>query len=155
MKIYEFDAKMLTDGTHDWGFVEFPFDVQKEFGTKGQIKVVASFDGYEYRGSLAKMGHNCHFIGIRKNIRKAIGKNPGEMVHVTIKQDIEPRVIEVPEDLDLLLKDNPQAQEFFDSLSYTNRKSYVQWILSAKKEETRQVRLTASIEKLLQKIKEP
>jgi hypothetical protein len=155
MKTYEFDAKMLTDGIHDWGFVEFPFDVQKEFGAKGQIKVVASFNGFEYRGSLVKMGHDCHIIGITKPIRAAIGKNPGDMVHVIIKQDLKPRLVELPNDFVSLLKNNPVAQTFYETLSYSNRKAYVQWIISAKKEETRQQRLTASIEKLLQKIKEP
>jgi len=155
MKTYEFDAKMLTDGIMDWGFIEFPYDAQKEFGIRGQVKVVASFDGYEYRGSLVKMGHTCHIIGITKKIRSVIGKNPGDMIHVLIRQDVEPRLVEIPLDFENLLKNNPEAKAFFDTLSYTNRKSYVVWIKSAKKEETRQKRLFASIEKLLDKIKEP
>jgi hypothetical protein len=155
MKTYEFDAKMLTDGTHDWGFVEFPYDVQQEFGTKGQVKVIATFDGYPYRGSLVKMGQDCHHIGITKPIRAAIGKNPGDMVHVVIRQDTEPRVVEVPEDLKQLLQDHAEAEAIFQKLSYTNQKAYVQWIISAKKEETRQKRMKEAIEKLLQGVKEP
>jgi hypothetical protein len=155
MKIYEFDTIMLSDGTHDWGYVEFPYDIQKEFGTKGQVKVVAHFDGYEYRGSLVKMDHNCHFIGITKGIRKIIGKNPGDSVHVLIQQDVEPRTVEVPDDLAQLLKKHPDAEAFFNKLSYTNRKEYARWITSAKREETRQRRLAEAIEKLIKGIKEP
>jgi hypothetical protein len=155
IKTYEFDALMLTDGQHDWGYVEFPFDVQEEFGTRGQVKVIATFDGYEYRGSLVKMGHACHFIGITKPIRAAIGKNPGDQVHVVIRQDIEPRMVEVPEDMKQLLHDYPKAEAIFQKLSYTHKKEYVQWISGAKKQETRQKRLEETIEMLLKKVKEP
>jgi hypothetical protein len=155
MKTYEFDAKMLTDGTHDWGFVEFPYDVQQEFGTKGQVKVIVTYDGYTYRGSLVKMGRDCHIIGITKPIRAAIGKKPGDMVHVIIMQDTEPRTVEQPDDFKILLNENPEAEIFFKKLSYTHQKEYVQWITSAKKEETRQRRLTEAIVRLLQGVKEP
>ncbi|HBN08449.1 MAG TPA: hypothetical protein DD435_07310 [Cyanobacteria bacterium UBA8530] len=55
------------------------------------MKVFATFDGYGYRGSLVTMGHPCHFIGLTKKIRGAIGKQPGNTVHVTLKKDEEPR----------------------------------------------------------------
>ncbi|GAB6172340.1 hypothetical protein JCM15765_18180 [Paradesulfitobacterium aromaticivorans] len=147
--------RFKTDGTIDWGYVEFPFDVETEFGTRGQVKVIATFDGYEYRGSLARMGHHCHLIGLTKKVRAEIGKNPGEGVHVVIKQDVEPRTVELPEDFEKLLNQNPEAKMFFDKLSFTNRKEYVQWITTAKKVETRDRRLRNSIDKLLQGIKEP
>jgi hypothetical protein len=155
MKTYEFDAIMLTDGTRDWGFVEFPYDVQQEFGTKGQVKVFAAFDGYDYRGSLVKMGRNCHFIGITKPVRAIIKKKPGDMVHVVIRQDFEPRTVEIPEDFKQILKSNSDAEVMFNCLSYTNRKAYVHWIASSKKEETRRRRLINAVEKLLRGIKEP
>lgn len=155
MKVYEFDAVIQTDGRIDSGYVEFPFDVGKEFGTRGQVKVIATFDEYEYRGSLVKMGHHCHFIGLIKKVRAEIGKNPGDTVHVVIKQDLEPRTVEVPEDFEKMLNQNPEAQTFFDKLSYTNRKQYVQWITNAKKAESRDRRIKNSICKLLQGIKEP
>ncbi len=155
MKIYQFEAKMLSDDTHDWGYIEFPYDVQQEFGVKGQVKVLATFDGYEYRGSLVKMGRQCHFIGITQPIRSIIGKNPGDMVLVTIQQDVAPRMVEVPEDFQKLLLGNHDARAFFDTLSFSNRKEYVQWITSAKKTETREKRLTESIVKLKGKVKHP
>lgn len=49
-------------------YVKFPYDVKQVFGTKGIVKVVATFDGYKYRGILAKMSTECHIIGITKAI---------------------------------------------------------------------------------------
>ena len=60
MKVYEFDAEIIKHEGIDGTYVEFPYAVEKEFGTRGQVKVWATFDGYEYRGSLANMGfHRC------------------------------------------------------------------------------------------------
>jgi len=153
MKIYEFDAEIKTQDSMDAAFVEFPYDVEREFGVKGQVKVIATFDDCEYRGSLAKMGHACHILGITKKIRAFIGKKAGDIVHVILKEDDEPRIVEVPEDFSIQLEENQQAMIFFDTLSYTNRKEYVQWIESAKKVETREKRIRDSINMLLNRAK--
>lgn len=153
MKVYEFDSTIIQHPSLNSGYVEFPFDVEKEFGTRGQVKVIAAFDGYEYRGSLAKMGLDCHIIGLTQKVRSVIHKNPGDTVHVVIKQDVENRTVEIPKDFMDLLERNPEAKDYFNKLSYTNRKEYVLWITGAKKSETRERRLLESIEKLSKGIK--
>jgi hypothetical protein len=155
MKTYEFDALIMKFDEMNAAFVEFPYDVETEFGTKRQVKVQVTFDGYSYRGSLAKMGHHCHFIGLSKEIRNAIEKNPGDIVHVILKKDEEPRTITIPEDFKALLDENPNAKEYFDSLSHSNRNYYIQWITGAKKAGTREKRLRESIEMLSSKLKHP
>lgn len=84
-KIYEFDGVIQKIPDKDGAYVEIPFDVREEFG-KGRVKVYATFDGYPYEGSVVKMGTPCHIIGIRKDIRKEINKQPGDTIHVTIKE---------------------------------------------------------------------
>ncbi|MRM86932.1 DUF1905 domain-containing protein [Faecalicatena contorta] len=32
------------------------------------------------------MGTPCHIIGVRKDIRKKIGKKPGDKLHVTLEE---------------------------------------------------------------------
>ncbi|MDD2717989.1 MAG: YdeI/OmpD-associated family protein [Candidatus Wallbacteria bacterium] len=155
MTIYEFDAVILKHDEIDAAFIEFPYDVEKEFGTKGQVKILATFDGCAYRGSLAKMGHACHCLGLTKVIRSRIGKQPGETIHVVITRDDQPREIEIPDVFMERLSSSPEARKLFDSLSFTNRKAYVQWIICAKKEETRSRRTDDSIRLLLKGIKSP
>lgn len=84
-KIYEFDAEIKKVPDIDGAYVEIPFNVKEEFG-KGRVKVRALFDGVEYDGSLVRMKTPCHIIGLRKDIRAAIGKQPGDTVHVTVKE---------------------------------------------------------------------
>lgn len=155
MKTYEFNAEIIKHDSIDAAFIEFPYDVEKEFGIKGQVKVHVIFDDYEYRGSLVKMGHHCHCVGLTQKVRNAIGKKTGDTVHVILKKDDKPRIIEIPEDLQKYLEENKEAKNFFDTLSYTNKKKYVEWIISAKKDETRDKRIRDTINMLLSKTKQP
>jgi len=143
------------DDGMDTAFISIPFDVEKMYGTKGQVKIKASFDGYPYRGVLANMGTGCHVLLVRKDVREAIGKHVGDQVAVEIMSDTEERVVDVPADLQAALSKSAKAQKFFDALSYTNRKEYAVWISSAKKDETRQKRLQETIDKLLKGLKNP
>ena len=85
-KIYEFEAEILAVPGIDGAYIEFPYDVRAEFG-KGRVKVLATFDGVPYQGSLVRMGTPGHIIGVRKDIRKQIGKGPGDKILVTIRED--------------------------------------------------------------------
>lgn len=87
MKTYEFEAEIKKVPDIDGAYIEIPFDVKAEFG-KGRVPVSATFDGEEYDGSLVKMGTPCHIIGIRKDIRAKIGKQPGDTIKVTIVERI-------------------------------------------------------------------
>lgn len=139
----------------DTAYVAIPFDVEETYGTRGQVKVKAWFDGYEYRGVIANMGTGSHIIGLRKDVRAAISKSVGDKVVVEIEKDTEERIVEVPDDLKKLFSKSKKAEDFFNTLSYTNRKEYAVWIASAKKEETREKRLAETIKKLLAGKKNP
>jgi uncharacterized protein YdeI (YjbR/CyaY-like superfamily) len=51
------------------------------------------------------------------------------------------------------LEENPAAKQFFESLAKTYRKQYIYWIATAKREATREKRITESIKLLLEKKK--
>ncbi len=151
MKEFRFTTKIIKNPNVDSGYIEFPYDAEKEFGRKGQIKVKAYFDGFEYRGSLVRMGHPCHIIGLNKKVRDAIGKGPGDTVDVLIIEDTEERVVEVPADFADALNKNKTVREFFEKMSFTHRREYVEWITSAKKTETRENRIEKAIKMILAK----
>lgn len=90
-KVYEFEAVIQKVSDMDGAYVVFPYDIREEFG-KGRVKVHATFDGEPYEGSLVNMGIKrqdgsiCYIIGLRKDIREKIGKQPGDTVQVTIRE---------------------------------------------------------------------
>lgn len=154
-KTQTFEAIIQTNEKSNGAWVDIPFDVQQVFGTSGQVKVKAHFDGYEYRGSIANMGTGSHILIVRKDIREAIGKQAGDSVQVEIMKDTAERTFNMPDELQQLLDDNKELSEFYYTLSFTNRKEYAQWIASAKRSETKEKRLMATKEKLSKGIKNP
>ena len=90
-KSYQYEAKIEKAGETGCAYVPFPYDIRTEFG-KGRVKVHATFDGEPYDGSIVNMGVKqadgsiCYIIGIRKEIRAKIGKQPGDLVLVTIEE---------------------------------------------------------------------
>jgi hypothetical protein len=90
-RTYEFMAEIKKVPDIDGAYIEFPYDLRKEFG-KGRIKVHAEFDGEPYGGSIVNMGLKnsdgtiCYIIGIRKDIRKEINKSFGDKINVKIKK---------------------------------------------------------------------
>ena len=86
-KIYEFDAVILKSPDMDAAYIEIPFNVKEVFG-KGRVPVSATFDGEAYDGQIVKMGTPCHIIGIRKDIRAKINKQPGDTIRVTLTERV-------------------------------------------------------------------
>ena len=91
-KVYQYDAVIQSSDIGSGGaYVPFPYNIRAEFG-KGRVKVHATFDGIPYDGNVVNMGVKnadgsvCYIIGILKDIRKQIGKQPGDTVHVTIEE---------------------------------------------------------------------
>jgi hypothetical protein len=63
--------------------------------------------------------------------------------------------VKLPEDLAAILLKNKKQAEYFNSLSFTNKKEYIEWIVTAKREETRNERLIGTIERLSKRWKNP
>jgi hypothetical protein len=153
MKEFAFKA-VIQAGMGGGAGVIFPFDVEKELGTRGKIPVKATFDGVPYAGSLVKYGDASHMLGVLKSIRAQIGKGPGDTIDVVVWRDEQTRNVEVPAEFAAAMKEAGVA-EFFESLSYTHRKEYCRWICEAKKQATRKNRVTKGVEMLKKGVKTP
>jgi hypothetical protein len=144
---------VIQDAGGGGAYVTIPFDVEQVFGKK-RLKVKATIDGEPYRGSLVRMGTPHHMLIILKEIRQKIGKTFGEEVTVEIEEDLEPRQVELPVDLQQAFQANPAARQVFDHLSYTHQKEYVRWVSEARRLETRQKRVQQTMELLTKEKRE-
>ncbi len=125
-------------------WVVVPADVVDALGGGGRIPVTATFDGHPYQGSIARYGGQ-HVIGLLKDIRAAIGKQPGDPVSVTLERDAGTREVAVPDDLAAALAESPDASAAWEQLSYSHRREHVNAILEAKKPETRARRVANAL----------
>jgi len=62
--------------------------------------------------------------------------------------DVDSKIVRLPNDIKDVLQKSPRALANYEKLSYSNRKEYVLWILTAKQEKTRGERLVKLVEKL-------
>lgn len=135
-------------GKGGWTFARIPEILQDKKAHFGWVKVRGTIDGFEIRKyHLMPMGNGHLFLPVKAEIRKKIQKKEGDMVHVILYPDNEP--LEIPEEMLLCIQEEPKALTFFNSLSESERKFYIQWIYSAKKEETKVDRLAKTINRLL------
>jgi hypothetical protein len=142
----EFRAKLSRfEGVGTWTFVKIPFDVEKHFGRGGQVKVKASVNGADFRSSLMPDGDGQHFLVVGKPIRDKAKVKVGDRVSVVVEPDAGPRFIEAPPDLAKALGKNKAAKAVWDDFAYSHKKAYVDWIVAAKKAETRVRRIDNAV----------
>jgi bifunctional DNA-binding transcriptional regulator/antitoxin component of YhaV-PrlF toxin-antitoxin module len=126
--------------------VELPFDAKERYG-KARAPVRGTVNGAEFRTTVAVYG-GVYLIGFNKEIRERAGIAVGDKVEVTLELDDEPRTVEIPPALAAALEEDGEAKAAFDGLSYTHRREYAEWIVGAKREETRERRVAKAVEAL-------
>jgi Bacteriocin-protection, YdeI or OmpD-Associated/Domain of unknown function (DUF1905) len=149
--IVTFRTKLVKEGNSDACTVHLPFDPKEVLG-KVRMPIRASIHGHTFRTTTFRMG-GVDFFVLNKEAREGAKVKGGDTVEVTIQPDTEERTVDVPEELEALLKQNPAEKTYFDSLSFTHRKEYARWIAGAKQESTRARRLEKCLEMLRDKQK--
>ena len=139
----KFRAELESSGKNTAGF-EVPDSVVEGLGGGGHPKVVVQILGYEFRTSIARMGGR-FMLGVSAERRGEAGVAAGDVLDVEVELDTAERVIEVPEDLAAALAEEPEAKAFFESLSYSKQSWHTLQVTGAKKAETREKRVAASV----------
>lgn len=131
-----FDAPLIALGENkEHVTLAIPFDVLSVYGTQTRVPVYATLDGYTFRTWIKPYqdakGHVQHYLVMRREMRDAINKQAGESVCIIMQLDTDERVVDVPDDFQMLLDNMLLAKQIFDGLSYTHRREYVHWINDA------------------------
>jgi Domain of unknown function (DUF1905) len=84
----EFDAQLQKgDNSGAWTCVVMG-DVPAVFGTRGLVKIRGAIDSEPFTGALMAQGDGTHRLPVKSALRKAIGKEAGDTVHVRIDERI-------------------------------------------------------------------
>ncbi|MHB8963505.1 MAG: YdeI/OmpD-associated family protein [Saccharofermentanales bacterium] len=137
---FEFDAEIKRlDGKIQWSVFYFPESAEECFGSKGNIPVKISVDGHPFLHTLLG-SRNGHYLVYNEFIRRAVGKDIGDILHVTLEKDEQPRVFTVPAYIETILKDGGVLEDFLKQPDYLKREQ-INKIELAKKEETKANRI--------------
>jgi uncharacterized protein YdeI (YjbR/CyaY-like superfamily) len=79
-------------------------------------------------------------------IKQAMLLNEKGIKNPAPKKSSAPKTLVIPEYLTKALKKNKDAQATFEEFSYSNKKEYVDWLVEAKTDETRDKRLATTLE---------
>ncbi len=84
--VKEFDAQLHKgENPGAWTCVVMN-GVAELFGTRGLVKIRGVIDGEPFDGALMAQGDGTHRLPVRAALRKTIGKQAGDTVHVRIDE---------------------------------------------------------------------
>jgi hypothetical protein len=112
-----------------------------------RFPVVATVNGYTWRTTVTRMRGE-FLLGCSREVREGAGVGAGDTVDVSIELDTKPREVDVPDELASALAGDPAAMAAFEALAFTHRKEYARWIDEAKREDTRDRRVTQALQML-------
>lgn len=136
-------------GKGGWTYVSIPEIKQDKRAWFGMIKVKGSIDDYEIDNyHIMPMGNGGMFLPVKGDIRKVIGKQVGDWVHVVL-YSLELPAVEA-DDFFACLQDEPLALERFNKLSQNEQKKVRDWIYAVKNDDIKVERIAQTIERLLQ-----
>ncbi len=135
---------------------------KKSSGIKSDLDMMQSWDEPAKYGldGVASAAVNSTWTAIRFRPKDQVKKSAVRNASISQNEfgeyiDIANRQVSLPPSLKLELEQHPQALAFFNTLSYTNKKEYVLWLLTAKQEKTKFERLAKIVDKLLTGKKNP
>ena len=147
---YEFDAEIKRlEGKIKWKVFYFPQSAAECFDSKGNIPVKITVEGHSFNHTLLG-SRNGHYLVYNEFIRRAVGKEIGDIVHVTLEKDDHPRIFTVPVYLKTILVNGGVLETFLKQPDYLKREQ-VNKIELAKKDETKTNRIKKLIAELSEK----
>lgn len=136
-------------GKGGWTYTILPGIPATLHSKGGLVKVKGFVDDFEiksYNLFPLKGNPTTYFFPVKAEIRKKIKKEAGDYVHIVLYADNA--AIEIPEELLSCLMDTPEAHKTFLSCSDGEKKAFIEWIYSAKTDQTKVERIARTLNKL-------
>jgi len=134
---------ITTGGKCAWTFAEIP-EIPMPKKSFGMLKVKGRIDHYEFSNThLMPIGNGYVGLAVKAEIRKKIKKQAGDTVHITLYEDKTPLIM--PHELLICMEDEKDVLKKFESYSDGQKKAFIDWINSAKSQETKANRIARTI----------
>ena len=135
-----------------WTIARVPFDT-KELGEMVRLRVRGTVSGpggeHEFRTSLFADPRGGFFLLVNRGMQSGAGVHPGDVARFHLEADHDPRPAELPDELAVLLEEDPRLRPWYDELSEAMRREIGKWIGGVKSDASRMRRAEQMAERLL------
>ena len=137
LTIQRFQTTLAKSGTRT--FNALPFNPNEVWGVKPRHHITGTINGCAVRGSLGS-DRTQYFLPLGAAWRRGTGLDAGAKVTVVLSPE-GPQSESLSPDVARALEAEPRAKAFFEGLATFYRNTYIKWIESAKRPETRAARI--------------
>ncbi len=110
--------------------------------TRGMTTVEGLINGHPFQATLEPDGQGGHWLKVDRKSRQAAGAEAGDDLSLDIAPVAEEPQPKVPVELrKALAAAHPKARAVWSDITPVARRDWIQWIVSAKREETRLKRI--------------
>ena len=133
-----------------WTIARVPFAPHEAWKQMLRLRVRGEVNGFAFRTSLFPVtGGGGYFLLVNKTVQRGAGIALGDVAEFRLEPDLEARAAELPDELAVLLDDEPGLREWYDELTEYTRREIGKWVLGVKSDEARMRRAEQMAERLL------
>jgi uncharacterized protein YdeI (YjbR/CyaY-like superfamily) len=136
-----------------WTIVRVPFGVGELQASAGKemvrLRVRGDVNGFGFRTSLFPDARGGFYLLVNRTMQAGAGVGLGDAAEFRLEADLEPREAELPDELAVLLEDEPGLMGWYGGLSEYMRREIGKWVLGVKSDAARMRRAEQMAERLL------
>jgi hypothetical protein len=136
-------------GALGWTIARVPFDPATTWKHMVRRRVRGDINGLAFRTSLFPDPRGGYHLLVNRAMQSGSGASLGNSADIRLEPDLEPREAELPDELAVLLDEEPGLREWYGSLSEYMRREIGKWVTSVKSDEARMRRAEQMAERLL------
>ncbi len=137
-----------------WTIARVPFAPAEAWKEMVRLRVRGTINGFAFRTSLfpdsrAGDGAGDFFLLVNKAMQRGGHAQLGDIAEFSLEPDLDARAAELPDELSVLLDDEPGLRDWYDGLSEYTRREIGKWILGVKSDASKMKRAEQMAERLL------
>jgi len=137
------------DRSLGWTVARVPFVPSEAWPKMVRLRVRGEVNGFGFRTSLFPDPRGGFYLLVNKVTQHGAGVVAGDVAEFRLEPDLEARAAELPDELAVLLDDEPGLREWYDELTEYTRREIGKWVLGVKSDEARMRRAEQMAERLL------
>jgi uncharacterized protein YdeI (YjbR/CyaY-like superfamily) len=133
-----------------WTIARVPFEPGKVWKGMVRLRVRGEVNGFGFRTSLFPDAERGGFyLLVNRAAQMGAGVSLGDVAEFELEPDLEAREAELPDELAVLLDEEPELRAWYGELSEYTRREIGKWVLGVKSDEARMRRAEQVAERMM------